>query len=81
MRGIAERLDVQRGNHLPKGNYMVDIEVVDETTLEEKMAVINGKTAKTKTPQPVRWVMIWAIGVALLFAFFEVVDRFYASLP
>ncbi len=60
---------------------MVDIEVVDETTPAEKKAVINGKTAKTKTPQPVRWMLVWGIGVALLFTFFWIAEWFYAPLP
>ena len=60
---------------------MVDIEVSDELTREERKAVINGKTVEVKTPQPVRWGLMWVIGFSLLLVFFWVVDHFYASLP
>ena len=59
---------------------MVETQVSDELTQDERKAVINGKTAK-KEITPVRWIMIWAIGIALLFTFFWVGDHFYASLP
>lgn len=60
---------------------MVETQVSDELTQEERKAVINGKPAKKKKTQLVRWKLMWAIAIIALFIFLSVVDHFYASLP